>query len=71
MLLIDSGGTYKVYSPKSPFVQRINNKYRINILLKANANNSFYNLIYKKIREYDKVKNKEVSVSVSRNPTYI
>lgn len=71
MLLVNSDGIYKVYSPKSPFVQRINNKFRINILLKANINNSFYNLIYRKIKEYDKLKNSEVNLSISKNPMYI
>lgn len=64
----EKSGIYKVYSPKSPFVQRINNRYRMNILLKSKLNSESYNLIYSKIKKYKKIKNKNVNFVVSKNP---
>ncbi len=64
----EKSGIYKVYSPKSPFVQRINNRYRMNILLKSKLNSESYNLIYSKIKKYEKIKNKNVNFVVSKNP---
>lgn len=64
----DKSGIYKVYSPKSPFVQRINNRYRMNILLKSKLNYESYNLIYSKIKKYENIKNKNVVFVVSKNP---
>lgn len=64
-------GLYKVFSPKSPYVQRINNKYRINIIMKTKATTEFYNDIYIKLSEYNKIKKAEVTLTVSRNPLFI
>ena len=71
ILSMQNCNIYKVYSPKSPFIQRINNKYRINILIRTKVSNEFYNLIYKKIKKYQEVKNKYVNFSITRNPMFI
>ena len=64
----NSDNLYKVFSPKAPYIQKINNKYRINILIKTKLNNNSYNKIYEKIREYEKVRKKDVTFIVSKNP---
>lgn len=70
-ILNDGNNLYKVFTPKSPFVRRINNKYRINILIKTNLNKAVYNEIYKKISIFDKNKKKELNLSVTKNPSSI
>ena len=62
---------YKVFSPKSPFVRRINNKYRINVLVKAKLNKEVYSQIYEKINIFNKNKNKLLNFVVTKNPTSI
>lgn len=64
----NSDNLYKVFSPKAPYIQKINNKYRINILIKTKLNNNSYNKIYEKIREYEKIRKKDVTFIVSKNP---
>lgn len=67
----DTTGIYKVYNPKSPFVQKINNRYRINIVMKTKLNTQSYNVIYKYINEFETKKNKNIRFSVTRNPMFI
>lgn len=64
-------GMYKVFSPKSPYVQRINNKYRINIIMKTKTTNDFYKDIYNKLSEYNKLKKADVTLNISRNPLFV
>ena len=71
MLLVNSDGIYKVYSPKSPFVQRINNKFRINIIMKSMLDSNSYKKIYEKLNEYELKRKSGVSLTVTKNPTYI
>ena len=68
-ILNDSLAKYKVFSPKSPFVRRINNKYRINVLVKAKLNKEVYSQIYEKINIFNK--NKLLNFVVTKNPTSI
>ena len=70
-ILNDSLAKYKVFSPKSPFVRRINNKYRINVLVKAKLNKEVYSQIYEKINIFNKNKNKLLNFVVTKNPTSI
>ena len=70
-ILNDSLAKYKVFSPKSPFVRRINNKYRINVLVKAKLNKEVYSQIYEKINIFNKNKNKQLNFVVTKNPTSI
>ncbi len=67
----DNNGMYKVFTPRFPFIRRINNKYRINILIKTKLNKDVYNEIYKKINMFNKNKKKELNMSITKNPTSI
>ncbi|MEG2310515.1 MAG: primosomal protein N' [Clostridia bacterium] len=71
ILNLDTQTIYKVYSPKSPFIQKINNKYRVNILIKTKISNEFYSLIYEKLNIFNKQKKSGVSLSITRNPMFI
>ena len=59
---------FKIFSPKAPHVQKLNNRFRINIVIKTKLNTNIYKYIYSKINEYDKVKNKNVVLNISKNP---
>lgn len=67
----EKNGVYKLYKPKVPFLQRINNRFRINVVMKTNLNTNSYNVIYKKIDEFNKKKNKNIKFSITRNPMFI
>lgn len=64
-------GVYTIYSPKSPFMQKINNKYRVHVLLKLNFSNENLKLVYENLEKYDKIKNRNVKINIIKNPTYI
>lgn len=66
-----SSDNYKVYSPKAPFIQRVNNKYKVQIVLKIKINTENLDLVYENLKKYDKINNKKISVVVTKNPTYI
>ena len=68
---INNNGEYTIYSPKSPFIQKINNKYRVHVLLKLNFSNKILQLIYENLEKYDKIKGRKISISITKNPTYI
>lgn len=68
---VNNKSAYTIYSPKAPFIQKINNKYRVHILLKLNFCNKILELIYENLEKYDKIKDKNVSISITKNPTYI
>lgn len=67
----DKSGIYKVYKPKVPFLQRINNRFRINVVMKTILNTSSYNLIYSKINKFNEKKNRNTKFSIIRNPMFI
>jgi primosomal protein N' (replication factor Y) len=67
----DKTGIYKVYKPKAPFIQKINNRYRINVVMKTKLNTSSYNVIYDKINLFNEKKNKNIRFSITRNPMFI
>ncbi len=71
ILKADNEETYKVFSPKSPYIQKINNKYRINIIIKTKITSDIYKDIYSKIERYNKIKKINVSMLVSKNPLFI
>ena len=68
---INNNGAYVIYSPKSPFIQKINNKYRVHVLLKLNFSNKILQVIYENLEKYDKIKGRKISISITKNPTYI
>ena len=59
---------YKVYSPKAPYVSRINSKYRVQMIIKTNLDNKVLDKLIENMEEYDKIKDRSVTVSVSKNP---
>lgn len=67
----ESNKCYTVFSPKTPFIQKVNNRYRINILMKTNLSTSVYKVLYNKIEIYNKNRNKEVSMTITKNPIFI
>lgn len=62
---------YKVYSPRKPFIQKINKRYRINIIMKTNLSTVSYNEIYRKLSLFNKSKKNGVNIVVSKNPMFI
>lgn len=62
---------YKVYSPKSPYIERINNNFRVNIIIKCKFSSNFLKIIYQKFQKYDKIKAKVVNISVTKDPIFI
>ena len=62
---------YTVFTPKSPFVSKLNNRYRIQIVIKAKIDEKVINTLYEKLKEYDKINKRGVGVSVIKNPPYI
>lgn len=71
VLVKNNDNLYKVYSPKSPFIQKINNKFRINIIMKSMLDSNSYKKIYEKLNEYELKRKSGVSLTVTKNPTYI
>lgn len=71
VLIKNNDNLYKVYSPKSPFIQKINNKFRINIIMKSMLDSNSYKKIYEKLNEYELKRKSGVSLTVTKNPTYI
>lgn len=67
----DKSNMYKVFSPKTPFIQKINNKYRINILLKTKASSALYKLLYQKLDMYNKISKSGVSMTITKNPVFL
>ncbi|MDO4283432.1 MAG: primosomal protein N' [Clostridia bacterium] len=71
ILIQESSNEYRVFSPKSPYIQKLNNRYRVNIIMKTKLNTQIYNKIYEKIGIFNSRKKKNVSLCVSKNPTFI
>lgn len=67
----ENPGVYKVYSPRKPFIQRINKRYRINIIMKTKLCTKSYNAIYSKLELFSQKKKNGVSMIVSKNPMFI
>lgn len=61
---------YKVYSPATPFIQRINKKYRLNVLIKTKLNSQVYTILHKNILEFNAKRKKQVNVTICKNPMY-
>ena len=61
----------QVYSPKTPYIGKMNNKYRMQIILKANIDNKVLDLVYENLNFYDKIKDRSVTVTVTKNPVKI
>ncbi len=70
ILNYNNNNEYRVFTPKSPFIQKLNNRYRVNVLVKAKLNTRIYNIMYQKIKIYQSKKYATTSFSVSRNPIF-
>ena len=70
-ILSQENNLYTVFTPKFPFVRRINNKYRINVMIKTKLTKEVYNHIYLKLTEFEKKKKKQLNLAVTRNPVSI
>ena len=70
-ILTKGENIYTVFTPKSPFVSKINNKFRIQIIIKAKLNDKVINTLYEKLKDYDKINRHRVGISVAKNPPYI
>ena len=68
---VKSNKLLQVYSPKVPYVGKINNKYRIQMLIKTHIDNKVLDLIYENLEKYDKIKSRHVNVAVIKNPVKI
>lgn len=67
----ENTGIYKVFNPKAPFIQKINNKFRVNIIVKTKLNTNSYNKLYEKINIFNKTRKNGVNMVVTRNPIFI
>lgn len=57
-----------VYSPKVPYISKINGKYRVQVVLKTHMNNKVLDKIYENLEKYDKIKNRNVNIAIIKNP---
>lgn len=64
----NKGENISVYSPKVPYISKINGKYRVQIVLKTNIDNKVLDKIYENLAIYDKIKSRNVNISVIKNP---
>lgn len=62
----NNNNNYKIYSPKAPFVSKINKKYKLQIILKLKINSENLDLVYENIKKYDKMNRKNILVSVTK-----
>lgn len=62
---------FKIFSPKAPHIQKLNNTYRINVLVKTKLDSNVYRYVYQKLSEFNKKCNKKVFISVTKNPISI
>lgn len=67
----NSSGLYKLFSPKVPFAEKINNKFRINMMLKTKIRKEVIDKIYANLNAYEAKASKSVSINITRNPTSI
>lgn len=61
----------QVTSPKAPYISKINNNYTLQIIIKTKMNDKVYELLYNFLKEYGKIRDREVRISVTKNPIYI
>lgn len=71
ILNYDNQNEYRVFSPKSPYIQKLNNRFRVNVMVKAKLNTAIYSRIYAKIKIYNSKKKANTSLSITKNPTFI
>lgn len=57
-----------VYSPKVPYISKLNSKYRVQIVIKTKSINKVLENIYENVQKYDKIKDRSVNIALIRNP---
>lgn len=62
---------FKIFSPKAPHIQKLNNTYRLNVLVKTRLDSNVYRYVYKKLKEFDNKRNNKVFINVTKNPISI
>ena len=71
ILNYDNQNEYRVFSPKSPYIQKLNNRFRVNVMIKAKLNTKIYSKVYDKIKIYNTKKKNGTILSVTKNPSFI
>ena len=71
ILNYDNQNEYRVFSPKSPYIQKLNNRFRVNVMIKAKLNTKIYSKVYAKIKIYNTKKKSGTLLSVTKNPSFI
>lgn len=71
VLSYNNQNEYRVFSPKSPYIQKLNNRFRVNVMVKAKLNTAIYSKMYGKIKIYNAKKRANTSLSITKNPTFI
>lgn len=60
-----------VMTPKTPYISKVNNKYSMQIIVKTKISDKVLSIIYQNLQEYDKIHNRDVRISVTKNPLFI
>ena len=55
---------YRVFSPKSPYIQKLNNRFRVNVMIKARLNTKIYGEVYDKIKIFNQKKKSFIYINV-------
>ena len=70
ILNVGNANEYRVFTPKSPHIQKLNNRFRVNVMIKTKLNTKIYNNIYIKIKEFNEKKKNNVTMVISKNPIF-
>ena len=62
-IFLNNNDLYKIYSPKAPYIEKVNNYFRINILIKCNLNTNVYRKIYENLSKCNKL-NSKISLTI-------
>lgn len=60
-----------IHSPKAPYISKISNKYRIQMVIKTKICDKVYDTLYENIEKYDKILARDINITVSKNPINI
>ncbi|MEG1363267.1 MAG: hypothetical protein RSC92_02365, partial [Clostridia bacterium] len=64
-ILLDNN--YTVYSPETPFIEKVNNKFRLNILIKFIKTKKNMDILHDKLDKYYLKNNTGVNISIKRS----
>ena len=60
-----------IFSPKSPYIQKVNNKYRSYIIIKTNLDDEIAKRIKFAIDKFSENERYKVTISVTKNPVFV